>query len=139
MSEITLAVRNTDNGSSSSVPRKYSLSQQQPLYLQADKDTVFQLADENGRLPKDVLFSREGEDLLIHPAGQDKASAVIKDYYAYHSSPPQALYLPQESLPAADYPSRSKLLLSPRLLILKLPILFSFQCLPRAVLSCLPA
>lgn len=41
MSEITLAVRNTDNGSSSSVPRKYPLNQQQPLYLQADKDTVF--------------------------------------------------------------------------------------------------
>ena len=104
MSEITLTVRKAGNGLPLSVPRKYSLSQQQPLYLQADKDTVFQLADENGRLPEDVLFSREGEDLLIHPAGQDKASAVIKDYYAYHSSPPQAFYLPQESLPAADYP-----------------------------------
>ena len=104
MSEITLTVRKAGNGLPSSVPRKYSLSQQQPLYLQADKDTVFQLADENGRLPEDVLFSREGEDLLIHPAVQDKAAAVIKDYYVYQSSPPQALYLPQKSLPAADYP-----------------------------------
>ena len=72
MSEITLAVCKAGDGFPSSVPRKYSLSQQQPLYLQADKDTVFQLADKNGRLPKDVLFSREGENLLIHPAGQDK-------------------------------------------------------------------
>ena len=139
MSEITLAVRNTDNGSSSSVPRKYSLSQQQPLYLQADKDTVFQLADENGRLPKDVLFSREGEDLLIHPAGQDKASAVIKDYYAYHSSPPPALYLPQESLPAADYPQPVETSSFTPAADAKTADAVFLQCRPRAVLPCLPA
>ncbi|MDO4879351.1 MAG: hypothetical protein Q3966_08710, partial [Neisseria sp.] len=104
MSKITLTVRKADDGLSPASSKKHLLDKQQTLHLQADKHTDFQLADEDGNLPQDIILTQEGEDLLIGQVGEEKAAAVIKDYYVHHAPFPQTPYTPPEALTVANNP-----------------------------------